>query len=89
MKVQRRRANTGVISIPETRNYASAIKSDNTARDTKSLSLIVVGKCVEAKTLHFSNEVRNTHKGSHEGGAFVFNVVETHSKLLAPFSPIR
>jgi hypothetical protein len=67
MKVQRRGANAAVILIPETRKYASAIKSDNTARDNKNLSFIVWGKSVEAQTLHFSNETRN----SHAGGPFV------------------
>ena len=35
MKVQRRGANAPVTFIPETRNYASAIKNDNPARDNR------------------------------------------------------
>ena len=46
MKVQRRGANAAVIFIPETRNYASAIKNDNTTRDNKQVVISCFwGKC--------------------------------------------
>jgi hypothetical protein len=86
MKVQRRGANTAVILYPKLATMPSAIKSDNTARDTKNLAFNVVGKCVEAKTLHFSNEARNSPKEPRRRRVCV-NVVETHSKHLPPPLP--